>query len=94
MPAENPPRIFRTADNIEWTFLRTFADFDQMHEFRRKSQCTIIAGRESNQRFRLPCNLKKYRNCQFKLLALKTTKQGYHVYKFGEHSHPIKKKSK
>jgi hypothetical protein len=94
MQAENPPTIFRTpGDNIEWTYLQTFPDYKQMQEFRHKIQCQS-KGKESHQRFRFPCNVRYNRNCQFKLLALKTTSEGYHVYKLGEHNHPIMPKSK
>jgi hypothetical protein len=89
MPAENPPQIFRTPDNREWKFVQTFADYVQMNKFRRKSRCRLIAGREYNRRIRLPCNCRRSLNsCQFQLLALRTTSEGYHVYTFGEHKHP------
>jgi hypothetical protein len=97
MPAENPPSIFRTPDK-EWIYLRTLVDYDQMQKFRHKCQCicTNLAGKEGYRRVRLPCKHRWAHNCQFKLLALKTTNQGYHVYKYGEHNnHPtIKPKGK
>jgi hypothetical protein len=98
MPAENPPQIYRTEDNQEWKFVQTFAEHehDQMQQFRRKSQCHFITGtgRENNWRFRLSCNLRNYRNCEFQMLALKTTSGGYHVYTFGQHNHPVKPNGK
>jgi hypothetical protein len=96
MPVENPPDIFRTEDNIEWKFVQTLPDYAQLQGFQRKSQCIVSTGRESHRRVRQPCCRKRSHNCQFKLLALKTTKKGYHVYVFGEHNHPaiIKPKSK
>jgi hypothetical protein len=88
MSAENPPRIYHTEDNIEWKFVQTFANYDQMNKFRLKNQCIINPGREKHRRLRLPCKRKRH-NCEFKLLAMKTTKKGYHVYQFGEHNnHP------
>jgi hypothetical protein len=84
MPVENPPQIYRTPDNTEWTFVQTFADYGQLQKFRRKSHCKISTGRESHRRVRFLC--KRF-NCDFQLLALKNTSAGYHVYKTDEHEH-------
>jgi hypothetical protein len=38
------------------------------------------------------CWRRYYKNrCKLMFLALKTIKGGYHVYKHGEHNHPIRK---
>jgi hypothetical protein len=86
MPAVNPPRVFLTPDNIEWTFLRTFANYDQMQKFRRKSYCKS-QGNKNHQRIRFRCNCRRL-TCEFKLLALKSISDGYHVYTFGCRNHP------
>jgi hypothetical protein len=87
MPHANPPRIFRTPDNIEWTFIKTLSDFDKMNDFRRKKLCKAKAGKQTQLRIRFSCGQRfKKSKCPFMLLALKTTKQGYHVYKHGEHN--------
>jgi hypothetical protein len=87
MPDENPPALFRTPDNIEWQFIHTFSDRDKMQKFRRENCCRFITGDKTGLRIRFPCQLKYSDNCQFMLLALRTTKEGYHVYKHGQHQH-------
>jgi hypothetical protein len=89
MPAENPALAICTRDNTEWTFLQTFADYGKMNKFRRKNHTTTkIAKRlnEKNLQLRFYCPSRLSRKCKFMLLALKTTKGGYHVYKNGEHN--------
>jgi hypothetical protein len=88
MPAENPPKIYRTTDNIEWQFLQTFDNYEKMQQFRLQSQCKSSIEHESWWRLRHECNRQFSHNCPFKLLAIKNTKQGYHVYINGEHNHP------
>jgi hypothetical protein len=90
MPAANPPKVFRS-DNIEWSFLRTFANHGQLRKFLCESHCKIGTRGENIRRVRLTCCRKRSNNCEYQLLALKTTKQGYHVYKIGEHNHPVHK---
>jgi hypothetical protein len=92
MPDANPQKIFHTPDKMEWTFLQTFSDFNQMDKFRRKMKANI-AGRCVNRdkwlRIRFYCNVRAYYKCKFMLLSLKTTKHRYHVYSNGEqHTHP------
>jgi hypothetical protein len=99
MAADNPPAIFRTPDNMEWTFLKTVVNYHQLQQFRRENQCQSISGRETSWRLRFPCNRGRSSHiyiCKFTLLALKTTKHGYHVYKHGEHNnHPcVRRRSK
>jgi hypothetical protein len=95
MPAANPPQIYHTDDNIQWRFLQTLTDYGQLQTFRQKNHCTIRGGRQTHWRLRLPCQRRYTHNCEFQLLALKTTSGGYHVYTFGAHNHAaIKSKSK
>jgi hypothetical protein len=91
MPDENPPEIYSTpseavAGNIDWTFLRTVADYEEIDKFRGEERCYVKVGGEEKRRCRIYCNLRSKRDCQFVLLAMKTTKQRYHVYKYGEHT--------
>jgi hypothetical protein len=88
MPSENPPKILGTADNIEWQFLQTLPDYGKMQKFRVKNQCKGQSEDANWCRIRYPCYRKRNNNCQFLLLALKTAKQCYHIYKHGEHNHP------
>jgi hypothetical protein len=92
IPAENPPSTFNSPDNLEWTFLQTFADFDKMDEFRRAHHTRRSKRwfRKSWQKIRLYCDRQRKarrHNCGFMLLAMKTTKKEYHVYKHGQHEH-------
>jgi hypothetical protein len=87
MPPENPPKIYRTPDNIEWQFLQSFSDFDKMQQFRAENQCKNTWDCEKWGRIRFVCKRKRSHNCKFVLLAMKTTNQGFHVYKHGEHKH-------
>jgi hypothetical protein len=89
MPHKIPPRIFRTPDNIEWTFLETFPDYERLQKFRlnNHSYATNSDGKKSRIRFYCYPKPRRVHNCKFKLLALKTSKEGYHVYKHGEHNH-------
>jgi hypothetical protein len=90
MPDANPTRIFHTPDNIEWTFLKTFPDYDEMNKFRSKMKSIAPGCGDKNNwlRIRFYCNLRSYYKCKFMLLSLKTTKHRYHVYSNGEqHNH-------
>jgi hypothetical protein len=90
MPHKNPPTIFRTPDNMEWTFLETFPDYEKLQKFRHRNKCQLSTSQAKNEkalRMRYWCLRKLMNNCKFMLLALKTTKEGYHVYKHGEHNH-------
>jgi hypothetical protein len=91
MSDKNPPRIFHTADNIEWAFLQTFPDYEKLQKFRLNNH-SFASWPGKRNRIRFYCNSGRGRaqNCKFMLLALKTTKRGYHVYKHGEHNHGIK----
>jgi hypothetical protein len=102
MPDENPPKIFRTPDGNEWQFLQTFSDFDQTNKFRHKNQCRSTMDKKDIDSLRIPfyCSRRYYKTinekevckCKFTLMALKTHKGGYHVYKHGEHNnHPTVK---
>jgi hypothetical protein len=77
---------------MEWTFLQTFPDYDKLQEFRHKNKCQLCTSKEKDEkalRVRYSCpRRKRMNNCEFMLLARKTTKEGYHVYKYGEHNHP------
>jgi hypothetical protein len=89
MPDANPPTIFHTQDSIEWQYLQTFPNYDKMQTFRSQNKCRSRIYSETWGRIRLFCNRKSTHNCPFMLLALKTTKTRYHVYKHGEHTnHP------
>jgi hypothetical protein len=90
-PDSNPPSIFHTPDNIEWTLLQTLPDYDTLDKFRRKNQCKFTASDEDRLRIRYYCTRKRFGNCKFMLLALKTTKKGYHIYSYGEHNHLVHK---
>jgi hypothetical protein len=91
MAYANPPMIFVTPDNVEWTFLQTIPDDDKMEELRFNNNCKFIKFC-SQKRFRYVCNRNFYTvNCQFMLMALKNTKLGYHVYQHDEHNHPLLK---
>src|SRR4051812_44888569 len=85
MPDANPPKTFRTADKMEWTFLQTFPDYDKIQKFRHKNKCLRIHGACDAKwcRIRYHCLRKRKNNCEFMLLAMKTAKQCYHVYKHG-----------
>jgi hypothetical protein len=94
MPHENPPNIFVTPDNIEWQFLQTFPDYEKVQQFRHKNQCHSRACDEMRNGIRSFCTRRRSQNCKFVLLAMKTIKQGYHVYKHAEHKHTaLKSKS-
>jgi hypothetical protein len=89
MPDENPTKIYRTPDNIEWTLVQTFPSYEKLQKFRLKNQCNGQSRNAKWWRIRFPCKGKYMKNkCQFKLLAMKTIKQSYHVYKHGKHNHP------
>jgi hypothetical protein len=91
IPDQKPPLIFRTGDNMEWHFLQTFPDFEKMDKFRSINGCQLQVERKKYWRLRLCCGRKYYpKSCKFMLLALKTTKNRYHVYKNAEHNHPIR----
>jgi hypothetical protein len=91
MPAdENPPKICRTPDNIEWQFLQTFSDLDKMHKFRLENQCYQTGCDDEIGkwcRIRFYCKCRFSHGCKFMLLAVKTTTQEYLVYTHGEHKH-------
>jgi hypothetical protein len=91
MPDGNPPTIYRTLDNIEWAFLQTFPDYAKMHEFGIINHTTSKKNVEKRLNFRYYCyNRPKHDRCKFMLLAVKTTKQRYHVYSYGKHNHPVR----
>jgi hypothetical protein len=95
MPDEMPPATLRTSDNIEWTFLHSFPDYGKMKEFRHKNQCQSCSRDKEWWQIRYSCNRRWVQKCDFMLMAKKTTGEGYHVYKSGEHNHPtIKPTSK
>jgi hypothetical protein len=80
--------VFRTPDNIEWTFLETLPDYGKMHKFRYEHKCNPRVADEDRLRIRYYCYQRfKHDHCTFMLFAMKTTKKGYHVYKNGEHNH-------
>jgi hypothetical protein len=88
MPDADPPKIYSTLDNIEWTFIRTFSDHDKMDEFRYVNHCECSSrGKTCWRQVRFPCLRKSSDNCQFMLLAMRSTKQRFHVYKHGQHQH-------
>jgi hypothetical protein len=87
IPDENPPKMYRTPDGIEWQFIQTFADYDEMNTFREENQCRSRYDGEKWCRIRFVCKRTSSHNCKFMLLAMKTTKQEYHFYKHGEHNH-------
>jgi hypothetical protein len=89
-----PPKTYNTVDNIQWTFLQTFPDYQQMQEFRQRTKCQFIAGKENYWRTRFYCTVRGSHNCKFMLLALKTAKQRYHVYKNGKHNSHVLERSK
>jgi hypothetical protein len=89
----NPPAIFRTMDNSEWKFLQTVPNFGKLQKFRRNKHCYPTNGDAKSGRIRFYCNCLSSHKCQFKLVAMKTTKKGYHVYKRGKHNHPAAPKS-
>jgi hypothetical protein len=87
MPEANPPKIYSTADNIEWRFFQTFPDYDILDKFRHNNHTYSPVGNEESRQIRFYCKRRKLHKCQFMLLALKTTKKGFHVYKRGEYKH-------
>jgi hypothetical protein len=92
MPAENPPKIYLTHDKIKWTFLQTFPSYEKMQKFRRKNKCNPVKMDAKWWRIRFHCNGRYQKNkCKFMLLAMKTTNQGYHVYKHAQHNHHVLK---
>jgi hypothetical protein len=91
MPYENPPMIFVSPDNIEWTFLQTIPDDAKLEQFRFKNYCKFIPRDNKclRKRFRYVCHRKFHKEkCKFMLMAMKNTKFGFHVYQHGEHNHP------
>jgi hypothetical protein len=86
MPDEKPPATLRTSDKIQWTFLRTFSDYDHVQKFRCKSQCKPRLDVEEWGRVRFYCRRRQRQNCPLMLLALKTTRRRYYVYKYGQHN--------
>jgi hypothetical protein len=90
MPDANPPAVY-PMDDIEWTFQGTFPDNGKLNKFRYEHECNHTTDRGCT-RFRFYCRCRYTNDCNFMLLAMKTTKQRYHVYKHGEHSeHPARK---
>jgi hypothetical protein len=81
LPDENPKEFYYTPDRIEWKFLQTLPNEEQMKKFCGENHCPY-----KPQSIRFPCNRKLSHNCKFMLLKLKTTQLGYHVYKHGEHN--------
>jgi hypothetical protein len=95
MAYANPPMIFVTPDNVEWTFLQTIPDDDKMDKFRLKNYCLQKDMKCLRTCFRYICNRKLHKEkCKFKLMAMKNTKFGFHVYQHGEHTHPVRQKIK
>jgi hypothetical protein len=92
MPDANPPPILRTADKMEWQFLQTISNYAKLKKFRLLNLLKSNGAKEKYWRVRYVCQRNHKNNCKFVLLALKTTKQGYHVYKHSkhEHNHPYK----
>jgi hypothetical protein len=90
VPDGNPPSIFRTLDN-EWDFRQTLPDYDTLEKFASENQCTFTPSYEHRSRIRYYCTGRRFGNCKFMLLAMKTTKKRYHVYKNGEHNHLMHK---
>jgi hypothetical protein len=88
MPHEMPPATLRTEDNVEWAFFQSFPDYGKMQEFRQHNQCQSCSRDKSWCQIRYSCNRRWVQKCDFMLLAKKTTSEGYHVYKSGEHNHP------
>jgi hypothetical protein len=80
--------IFVTPDNAEWTFLQTFPDSENIEKFLRENNCKSWAlNNKTWLRKRVSCYRKVSHNCPFMLLAIKTTKKRYHLYKHREHNH-------
>jgi hypothetical protein len=95
MPHQKAPTLFHTPDKIEWTFVETFSDYEKLQNFRLKNHFFSPNSYEKRNRLRFYCNRRRANNCEFMLLALKTTKEEYHVYKHGKHNHTaIKAKAK
>jgi hypothetical protein len=90
MPDENPPKIFRTTDNLEWHFLQTFPNYGKMQQLRLQNQCKFSTEDAASwYHLRHKCNRLSSHNCPFMLLAIKNINEGYHVYTHGEHNHPF-----
>jgi hypothetical protein len=90
MPDVDPPKDFYTDDNIEWTFLRTVSDVVKLNEFRLDNHCKLTTSLNGqNIRIRFYCSARYNKDCKFMLLAMKTTENGYHVYKYDEHEHAV-----
>jgi hypothetical protein len=82
----NPPAIYRTpADNIEWTFHGTFPDNGKLEKFRYENECRSTHTDKKGVRIRYHCYCRASHGCKFMLVAMKTIKQHYHVYKHGQH---------
>jgi hypothetical protein len=88
-PDDNPPSIFRTPDNIEWTFIRTLPDYDTLNKFGSENQSRFAASHEDRLRIRYYCTSRRFDHCKFMLLAVKTTERRFHVYSYGEHNHLV-----
>jgi hypothetical protein len=87
MPDTNPPSTFGTS---EWKFLQTLQDHDKLQQFRSENMCQFVPNTGERWRLRYWCTRRYYKNkCKLMLYALKTIKGQYHVYKRGEHNHPI-----
>jgi hypothetical protein len=90
MPNANPPTVVHTPDkkdNIEWTLLATFPDYEEMDKFRAEKQCKFTASSDGTlSQIRHYCNRRYQDDCKFMLLAIKTTTNQYHVYTHGDHT--------
>jgi hypothetical protein len=89
MPAQNPPMTLTTIQNV-WKFVQTFPNYEEMKKFLLESACTCKSRSPKTGKWWqicFSCNHRMSHNCPFALLAIKTTEQGYHVYKDGEHNH-------
>jgi hypothetical protein len=96
MADNNPPEITHKPDNIEWAFLGTFPDLGRVDKFRYVNECRATHSDKKGILIRYHCHCRYSHGCKFMLLARKTTKQRYHVYKHGKHiRHPaMKQRSK
>jgi hypothetical protein len=94
MPDTHPPQILKLPDNTEWKFLGTLLDYDKLQKLRIKNHTFATKRNEKSLRIRFYCYRRSSHQCKFMLLALKTTKQGYHVYKRGEHNNHLSLKQR
>jgi hypothetical protein len=60
IPHDNPPKIHRTADDIEWKLIETVSDYEKMKKARLQNKCrTVTWATENARRIRFVCYYRR-----------------------------------